>query len=137
MTPARPRCGWPMHPRRNHADRPSQDHILPRSRGGTDVLHGDTRNTVIMCQGCNERRGKCFHCWAVVACVKDVARSELTDFWTVWRAWGLNHQQQAAVPSERTTLAMVERIGLDEFVYPADTAAKRVWNLASLMRGPR
>jgi hypothetical protein len=30
---------------------------------------------------------------------------------------------------------VVDKIGANEFVWPADTAAKRVWNLATLAKG--
>jgi hypothetical protein len=37
---------------------------------------------------------------------------------------------------EQVRLGMaVHKIGVDEFIYPADTPAKRVWNLATLARG--
>lgn len=140
-----PKCGA----RYNKSDigsprRPSRDHILPQSRGGENTVHG-ARNITIICQDCNGWRSACGHCWAIAACVDAVARAEHVDRWTIYKRWQLNlmddpwrraEQARKARSAEAVRTAMkVERIGLDEFVWPADTAAKQVWNLATLARG--
>jgi hypothetical protein len=124
--------------------RPSRDHILPQSRGGRQNIHG-AKNIVTMCQECNGWRAACGHCWAIAACVDAVAGTESVDRWKIYKRWRLAHMDNPeeiarAARKARSFAAVrigrkVERIGLDEFVWPADTAAKRVWNLATLARG--
>lgn len=83
-----PRCAQPytlgLTPRRR-----SKDHILPREHGGTDIIHGDVRNTEIMCQTCNEFRANSAHCWALLACARAVARRQHIGVGKVLRRWGV------------------------------------------------
>lgn len=160
-----PRCNDPYAPGPTHPKRKTRDHVLPQARGGTySVIHGDVRNLETMCADCNEFRAQCGHCWGAVACVDTVARDTRSTRSAVYHQWKLGHQQQivAAIDAggtfrsippmvpdareeydsrrtrnrEAVRLGMtVHRIGVDEFIWPADTAAKRVWNLATLARG--
>lgn len=168
--PLCPRCGSPMpspewYGALFHQNRRSIDHILPQVRGGTNLLHGDVRNTVVICQACNSWRADCVHCWAMAACIEAVSDSTGEERRAVYRRWGLGsvrflHEWRApeveearrvrsahmrvareaaadrkAANAERVAIARaLDRIGLDEFVWPAETAAARVWNLATLAR---
>lgn len=156
-----PLCGVIM--RERHGSKPDSltyDHILPRERGGTLSMHGyahcrgiggPTRNRRIVCKHCNELLGQCGHCIGALACVRAVMtadappRSERS----VLKAWGMyavakaaspetrRQDRPTATPGAREAVAVaraVDSIGLDEFCWPADTAARRVWNLATLAR---
>ena len=75
-----PICGvvMPQQPGTNtsaYMFRRSADHILPQSRGGRKKIHGDTKNTRIVCQTCNELLACCGHCIGAMACVRAVTRT--------------------------------------------------------------
>lgn len=156
-----PRCNHP-YTRGLTPHRLSKDHILPTSWGGRDKLYGDVRNTILMCQACNELRARAGHCWGMFACAQTVARSERVKVTTILIQWrvqartmGIPKPPRIYVPApvddkpppwehNRGAVALgiaVSRAGADEFIFPADTSAKRVWNLATLARhgykGPR
>ena len=131
-----PRCGMPYNdgPRRM-----SRDHILPQSRGAPqgDTIHGDVRNIEVMCQSCNFLRAACGHCWGAVACMLAITH-DLTRIAAVMQRWQAIRQGPALTPRQKV-IAHAARYGMrmrylpaEDFVYPADTAAKRVWNLAVL-----
>ena len=154
-----PRCDEPMPagtPLTSHPNRRSVDHILPLEYGGKNMIHGDVRNTQIMCQHCNSMRALHFHCWALWVCVKTVAQDEGVKPITVYRRWGLGklRAKMTVTRTARDQVALsdddyrrraqnarsveiarqIDRIGLDEFIWPADTAAKRAWNMATLAK---
>lgn len=159
-----PRCGISYNlagPATSDPTAPSRDHILPKVRGGRDTIHGGVPNVVIICRTCNAWRGSCGHCWGAAACVDAVAASDGATRREVFRRWELHRLPvEAAIPPapgaedvprapaavmarnhEAVKLGMVvNKIGPDEFIWPADTAAKRIWNLATLTmagyRGP-
>ena len=85
-----PMCGWPMVVRdHGHQGRRSEDHILPRQRGGKRVLFGDVRNIRIICQDCNGQLQACNHCRGMLACVRDIARQEGVRVGVIMRRWKL------------------------------------------------
>ncbi|HUY05010.1 MAG TPA: hypothetical protein VMV33_17160 [Rhodocyclaceae bacterium] len=125
--------------------RPSLDHILPRVRGGRDLLHGDVRNTRLMCQDCNGLLAACGQCLGALAAVSSVAADVDVARKTIARRWRLAEIERAGrarraglVPDAEAArrraalMAEVERIRLDEFVWPEDTPAKVVWNRLTL-----
>lgn len=124
--------------------RRSRDHILPQERGGRDLLYGDVINIVIMCQACNEIRAAAGHCWAMVACAVAVggkSHDAIRRTLLAWRPRVDRSPEIDRVAAKRKNQDAIEigivvhRVGCDEFIFPADTAAKRVWNLATLRRG--
>lgn len=151
-----PRCRAELHPRRASSHGISDDHILPRAWGGSFVIHGDTNNRRVMCRQCNILLGTVGHCVAALACVEAVAQSRKTGRRDIIREWRLGliatqmPQPRNRVLAERRAdrspwewedvddrrreaiEAAMERIGLDQFVWPAVTAAERVWNMATL-----
>jgi hypothetical protein len=118
MTKFCPRCGWPMlrgrhrwHASgRQHERRQSIDHILPICRGGATDM-GDTIMTEIMCQECNGKRGKCFHCWALVACIQDVAANERMPFDVIYRQWRIGwHRTIPKTPRRELIVSAMETL---------------------------
>lgn len=69
----------------------TRDHILPRSRGGGNRIHGDVRNTRIMCQECNELTAKCHQCVAALACAATVARDTERTARVVLKDWRMGY----------------------------------------------
>ncbi len=156
-----PLCGVTMTVPSHRPSAVSRDHILPRERGGRFVIHGDTRNRRLICVGCNGRLGTCGHCVGALACVyavsgptsplaviqawgMGVVASSITGPWTRPAAeWDLppapKEPRPDAFPHAAARVAIaraVDRIGLPEFIFPAETAAARVWNLARKYDGP-
>lgn len=137
-----PRCGMTYTAPWNSSRRKSRDHILPRERGAGNgsMIHGDVRNVEIMCQECNSLRAACGHCWGAVACVLAISENRAVGAATMQR-WmaargGDRVIARRAKAAEAVKIGMiVQRVGRDEFLYPADTAAKRVWNMITLERG--
>lgn len=88
-----PYCGHMMFSSRNagkHAK--SRDHILPEAWGGNDTIHDvaglpPTRNVRYCCKQCNERRGNCGHCVAVMTMIQMVATDSRSDWTAIYRAW--------------------------------------------------
>lgn len=136
----------------------SRDHILIQALGGFDVIHGDVRNVVVICRSCNMLRAECFHCWGAVACVRSVAESTKRTMKDIMQAWNFRYvtidrlvpdrpkkvsrrppdgyEEYSADPNAHAIqIGMaVNRAGPEEFVWPADTPAKKVWNVATLAR---
>lgn len=48
----------------------TRDHVLPRAYG--TIPHMLARNIRFACESCNQRRGRFWHCPAVLACVNAV-----------------------------------------------------------------
>jgi hypothetical protein len=141
-----PICGVKLRSGSANPHRKSRDHILPLDRGGGDFIHGDTPNLAVMCQACNGFRARCFHCWALVACVRDVAKARGVATKVVYHEWRVGSviaRAQMEASAKRNAAnrdkvrigRIVAEVGVDEFVYPADTAAKAVWNAVTLARG--
>lgn len=144
-----PRCNRPYN---NDARRISADHILPKERGGKLVMFGDVRNSAPMCQECNGWRAACGHCWGLAACIAAVVAETGLSRAKVYQKWQTGRVVQGVALRTRTDhtrrmengvqlgRAVIRAGGADEFIWPADTAAKRVWNLATLAkaryRGP-
>ena len=139
-----PRCGKRYAYGMNEPHRRSRDHILPLSRDGRRgvMIHVDVRNIEEMCQSCNGLRAACGHCWGAVACVKAVTENPDQAAATM-RRWIAASKDRTGAEAERKRKAkeavrigmLIYKIGEEEFIWPADTAAKRVWNLATLARG--
>ena len=78
----------------------------------------------------------------MVACVRAVAETEGVPERVIRAQWigptwpdVVSATARRRVSAQRVAVARaVDRIGLDEFVFPAETAAARVWNLATLRR---
>lgn len=143
----------------------SRDHILPIAWNGKNTLFDNVHNLEYMCQTCNDLRAMLNHCWGAVACVRAVAKDGGHKIETIARWWRFPldtyspiHMPSPAQPKDpdaerwmpsgadvgrlkkRNIAAIqlgivVHRVGADEFIFPADSAAKRVWNLATLARG--
>lgn len=142
-----PRCG--LRYRNDGISDPlrrSRDHILPQVWGGKDRIYGDTRNTVEICQTCNGFRAACGHCWAIAACVDAVAADRMVPREVIALAWKLGQKLRHLTLTRRDTTRrqnaeavrigrVVNQVGPDQFIFPADTAAKRVWNIATLAMG--
>lgn len=146
-----PKCGRLMVPGGDL--RPSKDHILPRVRRGQDFIHGDVRNTIVVCQDCNGFRAACHHCWAFVACVDAVAIVTGRDRWCLLARWAsASSGGRRSVVSLRVPTQVEKRAAVilsaarkyamfnapaprEDYIFPADTAAKQVWNLAVLAKG--
>jgi hypothetical protein len=130
----------------------SRDHILPRSWGGLFEMFGGVRNKRIMCRRCNVQLATCGHCIGALACLRSVALAQDVPPSRLIRKWCMG-VVAAGIPSpgqpsnakrgasayphadQRVAIARaIDRIGLGEFVFPAETAAARVWNLATLAR---
>lgn len=114
-----------------------------------------------MCQRCNGLRALLNHCWGAVACVKAVARDTDRKPHEIVKRWCFPAQISPVSPPQprdpdaerwapsaadagrakhRNAAAIqlgmvVNKVGAHEFVFPADTAAARVWNLATLGKG--
>lgn len=136
-----PRCRVPYsYVSVDDPHRQSRDHILPQVRGGKFIIHGDTRNIEIMCQACNGWRASCGHCWGLAACIDAVARDLHVTRETILRRWRVPMPKQPPAHDKRASFQAVQigravnRGGADEYIWPADTAAKRVWNLATLAK---
>ena len=137
----------------------SRDHILPRSWGGLFEMFGGVRNKRIMCRRCNVQLATCGHCIGALACLRSVALAQDVPLSRLIRKWRMgvvaagirspgqraNEEWQpsgakrgtSAYPhaDQRVAIARaIDRIGIGEFVFPAETAAARVWNLATLAR---
>lgn len=143
-----PRCRSPYEGGTSAIHRKSRDHILPQARGGRLFIHGGVSNVEVMCQACNSLRAACGHCWGVVACVLTVAMAQSVVASTILRRWKMHEiipDEAAPLTHEQTRKQrsadavkigiVVHQVGLDEFVYPADTPAKQVWNIVTLIRG--
>jgi 5-methylcytosine-specific restriction endonuclease McrA len=92
-----PYCGHLMVKTKSMAPHArSRDHILPEAWGGADTLHridGERRPTLNIrycCKQCNERRGNCGHCVAVLMMIQQVAIDSRTDWSTIYRAWRMH-----------------------------------------------
>ena len=81
-----PFCRYPLKSGRRRA---SNDHILPRVRGGTDILYGDVRNTRTTCQTCNLWLSQCGYCVGALMCVTAVAGWRRGAFARTYKQWGL------------------------------------------------
>ena len=136
-----PQCGKPMRDYHGMMGsspyRMSRDHIRPREWGGTVRTYGDTRNVRVMCQDCNGLIAACGHCAAAAACVRDVARQTGARTGAVLSAWEMYRHQ----PRKPTVMIRREKprdqpavYPRGEFIYPAVSAAARVWNLATLSK---
>lgn len=143
-----PRCRQPYHHGNiSHPRAKTRDHILPRAWGAASRIHGDVNNIVHLCSECNGFRARCLDCWAMVACVDAVRQSMGTTRKAVFKLWGLGPVLQAyqgtigrinSIPisepdrgSERwykqkvadavAIGRIVDRLGVDKFIWPADT----------------
>lgn len=152
-----------MSDRGEDRHRRSRDHILPVEWGGRNTIAGDTRNIVVICQACNGRRASCLHCWALAACIQAVATVTHRPFMQIYREWHVGRvlagardlpetqrrqdeararlleSRESHIRRARNALRVqaalaVQRIGLDEFVYPAESAAAKVWNRVTLRK---
>lgn len=122
---------------------------MPRERGGGRLSILDIRNIEYMCQACNGFRARLNHCWGAVACVKAIADAMRCSHEQVISDWEktkpVKFVQVIVTPEEKARRKasedavkigrIVDRVGIHEFVYPVDTAAKCVWNLATLAMG--
>lgn len=117
-----PQCGMsmlvhPLGPDIKNPRRKSEDHILPKERGGLRIMYGDVRNTRIMCQNCNGLLASCFHCIGALACVRTVAAATRRPETTILHLWGtyrlvewyrnVSDKRLEAEESMRATLARV------------------------------
>lgn len=82
-----PQCGIMMTAGMSDAHRASRDHILPKSRGGTIFIHGNTRNTRVMCQDCNGSLSACLQCVGAMACARSVSVDSGFSIKRVLRRW--------------------------------------------------
>lgn len=80
----------------------------------------------------------------MVACAADVAAKTDRSVRDILRLWRFREDRTSDIErvagkrknAQAVSLGMaVNKIGAFEFVYPADSAAKRVWNLATLSMG--
>lgn len=77
-----PRSEGPRHPARK-----TRDHVLPKCWGGTDLLHGDTKNTKDACSRCNGLRAKAGHCVGALAAARAVCFSTAQSEESVLHTW--------------------------------------------------
>ena len=124
-----------------HWHHESKDHILPKARGGTLFIHDDVRNWRIICQRCNGLLAAAGECLGALAAVRSVPGDDVTTM----RLWGFGPLAQAILTEDQKAQRKVLDAAIDraceplrspvlshDYLYPADTAAKRVWNLAVL-----
>lgn len=145
-------------------ERESRDHILPVMWGGKNDIDGARNIKVVcqrcnerraMCLHCVA----IVACVEEVAHATDSSFDSIFRQWKLgyvslaheWRppkaaAAMLKRRMEKADDMQRSeerrkanaatidVARQVHRIGIDEFVYPADTPAKRVWNLVTLRR---
>lgn len=125
----------PQHPLRR-----SRDHIIKYVDGGRVFIHRDTRNIRIVCQRCNGLLNEFQQCPGAVVCLLSVDPTR-----------GLHKKRRrrtatARTSQRRTVTGLVPASAVPvllpasvapapEYIFPADTAAKRVWNLVTLARG--
>ncbi len=128
----------------SHPQRKSFDHRLPRSRGASRLPDG-VNNFRTMCQACNGLLAAAGHCVGAVACLRavsdDMCSTPVAVFrkWRMSKVWNTDQEREARKNVGRLKHGHTRpRVYTDpdEFVYPANTAAARVWNLATLARGP-
>lgn len=74
---------------------PTNDHILPKARGGQDVAENYRR----VCLSCNRMRGAVGHCIGALACVRAVAGARNMNQLAVIRLWKLPTAEGRAGPS--------------------------------------
>lgn len=76
------------------------DHMLPQVRGGQNLMYGDTRNTRIMCQACNQGIEAAGYCIAAFACATDVARSRRVKVNVIMREWRFGMLRLMTLPED-------------------------------------
>lgn len=81
-------CGREMFGDYGPLGRPSNDHILPRARGGKD----DPDNLRRVHQFCNCMRAEAGHCVAAMACGIAVANGRLANARFIIRGWFAPHR---------------------------------------------
>ena len=104
------------------------------------MIYGDTNNIEYMCQECNSLRAAAGHCWGALAAMLAID-SNRARVGVALQRWA-SSQDMAPPGARRGTIPqraplvprkpVIYRDLSREFIYPADTAAKRVWNLATL-----
>lgn len=86
--------------------RKSRDHIIPQCWGAGDIVHGDVRNTRIMCQDCNSWRAHAGHCLAALAIMRDVASDRCQPVKDIAREWDMYAvAAEIEVPAEGQRMA--------------------------------
>lgn len=146
----------------NGAQNPRQrtrDHILPQAWGARSVLYGDVRNIVIICAECNNFRQMAFDCWAMAACIDAVrvefglTRRQMFKRWklgpalqehkasavripdhTVERRVQVERELQRTKAQDAVAIGrIVDRLGPDRFIWPADTEEAQRHNFEVLI----
>jgi hypothetical protein len=141
----------------------SRDHIFPREMGGAFLMDphpdGPTRNWRVMCQGCNEQLAVCGHCVAALACARTVAADLNRSAESIARRWmmlyvartiprpgpdgakalraqrSVTQEMRRSMPHQMPVVRpVIAPVIPHDFIFPAVTAAERVWNLATLAR---
>ena len=117
----------------------SRDHILPQSQGGRNTMYGDTRNIREVCRSCNGNLAAAMQCVGALKCAMMVADDTRTPLKYVFRQWRFGEMLAAGSAdgiskiARRNQRAMrVSELTKGEYIWPANTAAKQVWNLATL-----
>lgn len=114
------------------------------------MLYGDVNNIALVCAECNGWRATAFDCWAMLACIDAAARRLEMNRRQVWRMWKLGPALQAHKAAagrvlrssnnrgRRTADAVaigriVDRLGADAFMWPADTLEAQLHNFEVLV----